>query len=369
MHGAVALGLLHVASAAVTSWSGALDPSYDPCELAEWSCDFCEWADVHEIPVEGIFTKCYVHEMDSTRWTSRDLRRDCGHASWQTCGENERNDAADQYIKASELPDGALEMHDARMLSSATYDWATQLPLTATATVQDWTGLEEYLQERIVDLVDDKILDRDRAHIAELYELKKPELEMSSSRSSFSIWLSSKNNAFEDRSTIEARLVSTWVPYGEFMAYGWDHYGISHDSGQVAKVWALRLRGKVHRGGAPPTRLEEGYPLGEEGQDDDGFEYREFERDVFCGVSGEKDLSMRWSPGAQASVRINPALERHGAWMPTNLTLEARTRAEAACTPRPSLSYPLLIIARALARRCLARAFAPPRPRPPRARR
>ena len=137
MHGAVALGLLHVASAAVTSWSGALDPSYDPCELAEWSCDFCEWADVHEIPVEGIFTKCYVHTMDSTRWTARDLRRDCGHASWQTCGENERNDAADQYIKASELPDGALEMHDARMLSSATYDWATQLPLTATATVQD----------------------------------------------------------------------------------------------------------------------------------------------------------------------------------------------------------------------------------------
>ena len=121
--------------------------------------------------------------------------------------------------------------------------------------------------------------------------------------------------------------MSTWVPYGELVQ-------------TVAKVWALRLRGKVHRGGAPPTRLEEGYPLGEEGQDDDGFEYREFERDVFCGVSGEKDLSMRWSPGAQASVRINPALERHGAWMPTNLTLEARTRAEAACTPRPSLSYP-----------------------------
>ena len=143
MHGAVALGLLHVASAAVTSWSGALDPSYDPCELAEWSCDFCEWADVHEIPVEGIFTKCHEHPIahDHT---------DCGHTSWQTCGENEWNDAADQYIKASELPDGALEMHEDRMLSSATYDWATQLPLTATATVQDWTGLEEYLQERIV---------------------------------------------------------------------------------------------------------------------------------------------------------------------------------------------------------------------------
>ena len=152
----------------MTSWSGALDPSYDPCELAEWSCDFCEWAHVHEIPVEGIFTKCYAHEMDTYRWTSRDLRRDCGHASWQTCGENERNDAADQYIKASELPDGALEMHDARMLSSATYDWATQLPLTATATVQDWTGVyvpasSDPPAEKIADHILGRALPPDRA--------------------------------------------------------------------------------------------------------------------------------------------------------------------------------------------------------------
>ena len=52
--------------------------------------------------------------------------------------------------------------------------------------------------------------------------------------------------------------MSTWVPYGEFMAYDWDPFMAPHDSGQVAKVWALRLRGKVHRGGAPPTRLRKG---------------------------------------------------------------------------------------------------------------
>ena len=194
MHGAVALGLLHVASAAV-SWSGALDPSYLPCELAEWSCDFCEWADVHEI--EGIFTKCRAGD-GWEPWGK------CGHASWQTCGEIERNDAADQYIKASELTDGALEMHDARMLSSATYDWATQLPLTATATVQDWTGV--YVPASS-DPPAEKIADQ-----------------------SFSIWLSSKNNAFEDQSTIEARLVSVWVPYGEFPSW----------SEKAVKVWALR---------------------------------------------------------------------------------------------------------------------------------
>ena len=61
MHGAVALGLLHVASAAVTSWSGALDPSYDPCNLSEWSCDICEWADVHEIEApRAVALRCDV---------------------------------------------------------------------------------------------------------------------------------------------------------------------------------------------------------------------------------------------------------------------------------------------------------------------
>ena len=53
----------------------------------------------------------------------------------------------------------------------------------------------------------------------------------------------------------------------------------------------------------------------------------EFERDVFCGVSGEKDLSMRGEPRRSrvgADV-LNPALERHGAWSsPTSRPLAQR---------------------------------------------